>query len=62
VSDYNYERFDAHVAAGEDERELCWFPDFLHAGERAPDGKLRQLGGPGVRLGELWRRQSPELS
>jgi hypothetical protein len=40
---YNYERFDAYVESGEDEREFGAFPNLLHAGERAPDGELLQL-------------------
>jgi hypothetical protein len=61
MSEYNYERFDEHVAAGEDEREFGGFPNFLHAGERAPDGELRQLGGPVVSLSDLWRRKGVVL-
>ena len=53
---YNYERFDAYVASGEDEREFGAFPNMLHAGERAPDGELEVLGGGQVRLSELWRQ------
>jgi hypothetical protein len=55
VSDYNYEHFDAYVESGLDEREFGAFPNKLHAGERAPDGKLTTLDGAGVRLAELWR-------
>jgi hypothetical protein len=54
---YNYERFDAYVESGEDEREFAAFPNMLHAGERAPDGELKLLDGERVRLSELWRRQ-----
>lgn len=53
---YNYEHFDAYVAAGEDEREFGAFPNALHAGEKAPDGELTRLGDERVRLSELWRR------
>ena len=53
---YNYERFDAYVDRGDDEREFGAFPDVLHAGERAPDGELTALDGGHVRLSELWRR------
>jgi hypothetical protein len=55
VSDYNYERFDAYVESGEDEREFGSFPNMLHAGERAPDGELVVLGGAKVALSGLWR-------
>jgi hypothetical protein len=57
VSSYNYERFDAYVESGEDEREFGAFPNALHAGERAPDGELALLDGARVRLSELWSRQ-----
>jgi hypothetical protein len=53
---YNYERFDLYVSSGQDEREFAAFPNMLHAGERAPDGELRLLGGRRVRLSELWRQ------
>jgi hypothetical protein len=43
VAGYNYERFDAYVESGEDEREFGAFPNMLHAGERAPDGELTLL-------------------
>jgi hypothetical protein len=52
---YNYERFDAYVESGADEREFAAFPNMLHAGERAPDGELTILDGGRVRLSELWR-------
>ena len=58
---YNYERFDAYVEGGEDEREFGAFPTMLHAGERAPDGDLRLLDGERVRLSELWRRNGVVL-
>jgi hypothetical protein len=54
---YNYERFDAYVESGEDEREFGAFPNMLHAGERAPDGELQQLAGEHVRLSDLWRER-----
>jgi hypothetical protein len=57
VTPYNYERFDAYVESGEDEREFGAFPSALHAGERAPDGELALLDGTRVRLSELWSRQ-----
>ncbi len=58
MSAYNYERFDAYVESGEDEREFGAFPNQLHAGERAPDAELRPLDGDGtVRLSELWAPQ-----
>jgi hypothetical protein len=50
VSNYNYERFDAYVSNGEDEREFGAFPNMLHVGERAPDGKLQLLDGERVSL------------
>jgi hypothetical protein len=53
---YNYERFDAYVESGEDDREFGAFASVLHAGERAPDGELQLLDGERVRLAELWRR------
>jgi hypothetical protein len=56
VSAYNYECFDAYVEAGGDELEFGAFPNMLHAGERAPDGKLLELDGTTVRLSDLWRR------
>ena len=55
-AEYNYERFDAYVSSGEDEREFGAFPNLLHAGARAPDGQLQLLDGERVRLSELWRR------
>ena len=57
MSAYNYERFDAYVESGGDEREFGTFPTMLHAGERAPDGELLELEGEGVRLSDLWRRR-----
>ena len=53
---YNYERFDAYVESGEDEREFGAFPHLLHAGEQAPDGELTSLDGERVLLSELWSR------
>jgi hypothetical protein len=61
MSAYNYERFDAYVASGEDEREFGAFPNALHAGERAPDGELTLLGSETVRLSDLWRRRGVVL-
>ena len=58
---YNYERFDDYVETGVDEREFGAFPNLLHAGERAPDGKLMLLDGAPVRLSELWRRSGVVL-
>ena len=58
---YNYERFDAYVESGVDEREFGAFPNLLHAGERAPDGELAQLEGERVRLSELWRERGVVL-
>lgn len=55
VSAYNYERFDEYVAAGEDELEFGQFPNLLHAGERAPDGRLLLLDGSSLRLSDVWR-------
>ena len=52
---YSYERFDAYVESGEDEREFGAFAAALHAGERAPDGELQLLDGERVRLSDLWR-------
>lgn len=54
VSTYNYERFDEYVASGADEPEFAGFPNFLHAGERAPDGELLLLGGSPLRLSDVW--------
>ena len=58
---YNYERFDAYVESGDDEREFAAFPNMLHAGERAPDAHLTLLDGDRVRLSELWRQQGVVL-
>ena len=58
---YNYQHFDAYVESGEDEGEFGAFPNFLHAGERAPDGELTELGGGLVRLSELWRQRGVVL-
>ncbi len=58
---YNYERFDVYVESGEEEREFGAFPNALHAGERAPDGLLTQLGGADVRLSEGWRERGVVL-
>jgi len=58
---YNYERFDAYVESGEDEREFGAFPNKLHAGDVAPDGELTLLDGERVRLSELWSRQGVVL-
>ena len=57
MAGYNYQRFDAYVESGEDEREFGTFPKMLHAGERAPDGELTLLDGGRVRLSELWRQR-----
>jgi len=61
VPAYNYEHFDAYVAAGEDEREFGAFPNALHAGEKAPDGELTLLGGARLRLSDVWRRRGVVL-
>jgi hypothetical protein len=61
VSNYNYERFDAYVSNGEDEREFGAFPNMLHVGERAPDGKLQLLDGERVSLSQLWAGQGVVL-
>jgi hypothetical protein len=53
---YNYERFDAYVSSGEDEREFGAFPTMPHAGQQAPDGELTLLDGERTRLSELWGR------
>ena len=58
---YNYERFDAYVERGDDEREFGAFPNVLHAGERAPDCELTLLDGERVRLSELWSRNGVVL-
>jgi hypothetical protein len=58
---YNYERFDAYVEGGQDEREFGAFPNMRHAGERAPDGELMLLDGERVRLSELWRQNDVVL-
>ena len=58
---YNYERFDAYVERGEEEREFGAFPTMLHGGERAPDGELQLLDGERVRLSELWHRNGVVL-
>jgi hypothetical protein len=58
---YNYERFDAYVKSGVDEREFGAFPNLLHAGENAPDGELTLLDGGRVRLSELWRERGVVL-
>lgn len=58
---YNYERFDAYVEAGEDALEFGAFPNMLHAGERAPDGRLTVLGGGVVTLSELWQTRGVVL-
>ena len=57
MAGYNFERFDAYVETGEDEREFGAFPNMLHAGGRAPDGELTLLDGGRVRLSELWRQR-----
>lgn len=61
MSEYNYERFDAYVESGEDEREFGAFPNVLHAGDRAPGGELTPLGGARVQLSELWRARGVVL-
>ena len=61
MSGYNYERFDEYVSTGEDEREFGTFPNVLHAGERAPDGVLLQLGGSQLRLSDRWRARGVVL-
>jgi len=58
---YNYDRFDDYVESGVDDREFGAFPNMLHAGERAPDGKLTLLDGEPVHLSELWRRSGVVL-
>jgi len=58
---YNYERFDAYVESGEDEREFGAFPNMLHAGGQARDGELQSLDGGRVRLSELWRERGVVL-
>ena len=59
--DYNYERFDAYVERGEEEREFGAFPNMLHAGEQAPDGELQLLDGEAAGLSELWRQNGVVL-
>jgi hypothetical protein len=61
VSSYNYERFDAYVENGDEEREFAAFPNVLHAGERAPDGELALLDGERMRLSELWSERAVVL-
>lgn len=61
MSAYNYEHFDSYVESGEDEVEFSAFPNMLHAGERAPDGELAELGGGRVRLSDLWRARGVVL-
>ncbi len=61
MGSYNYERFDAYVESGEDEREFGSFPNMRHAGERAPDGELAALDGGRLRLSELWQQQGVVL-
>jgi hypothetical protein len=55
---YNYERFDAYVETGDDEREFGAFPNILHAGS---DGELTLLDGERIRLSELWSRKGVVL-
>ncbi len=56
---YNYEHFDAHVDAGEDEVEFGGFPGHLHVGGAAPDVTLTRLDdGRLIRLSDRWRTRT----
>jgi len=52
---YNYPHFDNYVANGGDMADEAAFWASPRAGQRAPDFTLPRLGGPGVRLSDLWR-------
>jgi hypothetical protein len=55
---YNYPRFDAYVAAGDDVADEAAFWASPRAAQRAPDFTLPRLGDDaGVRLSDLWRSQ-----
>ena len=56
---YNYERFDAYVGGGDEEREFAAFANLLHAGDSAPDisGVLLKERNA-LALSEIWRRQT----
>jgi len=54
MAGYNYEHFDGYIEGGAEAEEFGGFTKRLHARERAPDGDLLTLDGPGVRLSELW--------
>jgi hypothetical protein len=55
---YNYPRFDAYVAAGDDVADEAAFWASPRPGQRAPDFTLPRLGDDaGVRLSDLWRSQ-----
>ena len=58
-SDYNYERFDAYVAGGAEQREFAAFPDHLHAGDQAPEISGVLLDDRNhLALSEVWRRRT----
>ncbi len=56
---YNYERFDEHVAAGQEIEEFGAFANLLHAGASAPEisGTLLDDESP-LQLSDVWRRRT----
>ncbi|MBA2529734.1 MAG: hypothetical protein H0V19_07210 [Euzebyales bacterium] len=56
---YNYDRFDAYVSDGREEREFAAFPNLLHAGDPAPDITGHLLNDRNrIALSEIWRRRT----
>ena len=52
IEKYNYKIFPLTMSA----EEFKDFPDFLHVGQKAPDGELVDVAtGQAVRLSDYWR-------
>ena len=52
MEEYNYRTFPLTMSAG----EFTDFPEFLHVGQKAPDGELVDVvTGKAVRLSDYWR-------
>ena len=51
MEEYNYETFPLTMSA----QEFTDFPEFLHVGQKAPDGELVDASsGKSVRLSDYW--------
>ena len=52
MAKYNYDKFPLNMTAD----EFTNFPDFLHVGQKAPDGELTDAAtGERVELSDYWK-------